>query len=593
MPNKQTLQFVPITLATEMLIRDKYYCNDLFSMFIEYSTIDLKEVQTYLTTSLNVPLSFATALNNLLLKMPSQIQLVSNLLQPHLKHSLAFQLFTMTNDKKSYNKLKKFICFIDNLFRTLSNNEFLDQILKALFNDTLLNVFQGRIIGFTSYPIVARTAVQYLILILENVKSRQIAELIFHFLFGFTGLLPYHAIEEVMNNSRMLEVEASSFETSKLDSDTKSIYEYYSADNSEELNSLVHAVSAVIEDPKVSILEDCSSEDKKSPVLIQPGEKHDMKYTLIPTRASTTSNIKEFALDRHNSIGLTTVLITMLQYNPNGYSTIALQLFNQLLSFDIKEVYAVLVYNGIENFGCNYSELSVEEVIQLFPYYQKMLKEIKPVPVSDMYHGIDVLLSDSFFHFNAQTLPKPSPFVLRDLTMDTVQDVRKSCIVPGNLLTPKASVTEIDYGTPSKPCSPGEHLALPSELNTSPSFIIKTYENPFMQILLEKLERMLHNPFEENLFIASIILKLFSLPLQSNDESSVTLQGLLLDPNNISIINILKNIVTEIIKAYEKMPKLEKIIKRRRDVHRNAALNIVTPIKHDIKTNKLADVTSL
>lgn len=589
MPGRQTPDFVPLTLAAEMLLREKCYSHDLLSMFIEYCSVDVREVQTYTVGTPSIALSLASALSGVLLKMPSQVQLVSNLLQPHLRYSLSFQLFTMTNDKRIYNKLKTFIRFLDNLFITVSNNEFLGQISRALFNLVLLHTFQPRILSFASCPMAARTAVQYLTLILENTTSRKLVELVFHFLFGFSGFLPYHSMEEVMNGSRVMEVEDNPFETSKLDSDTKSIYEYYSADNSEELNSLVLAMSSVLEDSKSSFLEDYLDEDKKGSVLSQQGERFDTRFSVLPPKFSSTVDVKDFALERHNPTAISTVLVTMLKYTPNGYSNIVLQLFAQLVSFDVRQVYDVLVYSGLESFGCCYSEQSVEELIQLFPYYQKMLKETKPAPLNGMYHGVDVALGES--GSGAQSNPaKAWSRSLKELSADGAQSVRKSCVVPTSLLSPKPSDLNYECISPSKHYSPEERLRLPSETNASPSLTIKPQENPFMRMLLSKLERMLYNSFEENLFISSILLKLFSLPVKPADESSVALQGLLLDSNSTSVISILKNTVAEIIKAYEKLPKLEEVIGRRREVHRRAALNIVSGVRHNARIDRLADV---
>ena len=409
-------------------------------MFIEYANIDLPEVQSYINSTHDIPLSIVKTLSTILLKMPSQVHLVYNLLQPHLKYSLAFQLFNMTNNKKSFHELKIFVVFIDTLYLTLNNNVFLSQIAKALFNMVFVHIFQPRIIGFKSCPASSRTTIQYLIMILENIKSQQLASVIFHFLFGFSATLPYYSAREISDSAI---IEENSIQVTDLEADSKSIYEYYSSDTGKELDPLIFEMSTLLgdrEDSRIVPISESFTEDRKDSIISQQGEKSMVRPSIIIPDLPEMVSIKEYSLENHNSSEISTIIMDMLRHDHSGYSNIVLQLFNQLISFGIKEVYDMLIFNGIDNFNCNYTEISVEELIKLFPNCQDMLKNTQCSLLDNMYHGMDVVLSDTYHTltemFSSPTRKKSWSFSNNVFPTVPTHISRKSFLVPIKLLSP-------------------------------------------------------------------------------------------------------------------------------------------------------------
>jgi len=71
-------------------------------------------------------------------------------------------------------------------------------------------------------------------------------------------------------------------------------------------------------------------------------------------------------------------------------------------------------------------------------------------------------------------------------------------------------------------------------------------EGGLIKIISNKLKRIFTNPFEENVFIANIILQLISIPTYTED--SLVLQRYLVEHNDDSLFNILTNLVEEMEK---------------------------------------------
>eukprot|EP00826_Nyctotherus_ovalis_P035169 TRINITY_DN2996_c0_g2_i3.p1 TRINITY_DN2996_c0_g2~~TRINITY_DN2996_c0_g2_i3.p1 ORF type:complete len:146 (+),score=37.46 TRINITY_DN2996_c0_g2_i3:304-741(+) len=71
-------------------------------------------------------------------------------------------------------------------------------------------------------------------------------------------------------------------------------------------------------------------------------------------------------------------------------------------------------------------------------------------------------------------------------------------------------------------------------------------EGGLVSVISTKLRSMLTNSFEENVFLANIILQLISIPTYTNTEETLLLHSYFVEPKKESLFEILENIVEEV-----------------------------------------------
>lgn len=367
MLGNQKLDFLPLRLSREMLIKDKFWSLELLTTMIAYCNIDTKEVQEYLLEESGISSAFTQCLFGILTKLPAQVRLLHDLISPHLEHSLAFQLSAVHAHRHLYQDF----CFmseaLSRIFLNVTSNAFLSQLSKAVFNSIFIRLIQPRILAFRTDRAAARTALQYLTLMLEHTHSRQLARLIFHFLFGFGRTLQYREqkmmCEEIENETASM---AEMSETASLSAASLAVPCALTADRK---------VSASIlddEDDQQNLPEDSGEERKRGTVVgleftqRQQGEELGLRRMPSTTELqfrdpaeSLVVDISEYDLESHDPAGITTFIIDSITYEHGGYTTVCLQLINQLLSFGIKEVYTVLIFNFLRS-DPHYSVLAAE-----------------------------------------------------------------------------------------------------------------------------------------------------------------------------------------------------------------------------------------
>jgi len=587
MPGRQTLEYIPLILATEMLMKGKYMGNDLFLVFIEHCILDVPELQAYILSNPQIPLTISKVFANILLKMPSEVQLPYNILRPHLKYSLSFQLLNMVSNKRTYRDLRMFITFLNKVYISINNNKFLDAISKAIFNLVLLQIFQPRILGFTSNHPVARTTIQYIILILENIESHQLATLFFHFLFGFCGNLPYRYAQPVVRSAQELKVGDGMLEISRIDSDAKSVHDFYSEENSKLIDAVVGIENFLDNqnEPEAMFDDELFSEDKKATVTSRSPDTNKGSPDLIGLPEFV--DIKEYSLEKHNPIEISSFVINLLRYEHDGYSNIGLQLFNRLLSFNIRKFYDVLIFSGAKSITCDPIK-SLEEMRELFCCYKDLTTSTKKFNLDDIYYIFDISFSDSFLHYgvveNAAVEIKTRP-----CSKENLYGIGRSSIIPMKRKSWSiSSKNSLIKGTDFE-FAAAKNARMSSEADINLLLKVSGGENVFIKVICNKLKKMLYNSFDDNLFLSAIILKLFSIPLNPLDEATVVFHQLLIDKN--SLMGILKNISDEILQVSDKLPRLNEIIRRRNEIHRKVAFNILTTVSiEDAKTDRFVDV---
>ncbi len=194
----QRREFAPFRILEEMLAQDLSSRNAsaVFDMLLRYIAVEAPSVQSWLGNESSLPTSVAEGLGNAFLKLPSHVLLDYNIITPELRYSLAFQILGVLPRGKQHHLFRfvEYVRFLSQIYASSCSKPFLDRLTKAFFNRFLILVIQPSILGWRADLIAARTAVQYLTLILENVSSLQLATVIFYFLFGFpAGTVPPQA----------------------------------------------------------------------------------------------------------------------------------------------------------------------------------------------------------------------------------------------------------------------------------------------------------------------------------------------------------------------------------------------------------------
>lgn len=553
------IEFIPLKLASEMLLKGRNIDNDLHSVFINYSIFESEEFQDYVAASPTVPLAFAKKLSIILTKLPSQVQLIYNIINPQLRYSLAFQLSNMRNNTRAFAELTSFFKFLNNFFTCVSNTALLQRITKALFNFPLLKILQPRILDFAINPSAARTSLQYILLFLEHTNSKLLATLVSRFLFGFGKQLSCGVMKEMCGVYG--DTEDSSIDVPP---ESKSLCDINFGESVDKPNISVIALSDLLEDAKES-----------SSFLFEPSSsfKEEGKESLKASKAEDlgldeAATIDEYAVERHDAATISSFVISSINCERGCYSVIALQLVDKLLSFSVKEVYDLLIFNGVKEPLTNYERKTVEQIAAVFPNSQLLTTFAKPTPSAIAYHGLNVLLSDYFF-----------PKEITKQRSESCDLSRPTLVAPSEVLLKPVTTKEL--------FNPNAHLNKSAgKLNLD----LVGAENVFIDAILKKVGRLLCNSFDENLFLASIALKLFAIPL---DETSAGLEAVLLEGEG-SAIGLLKKTVEEAANAMETQPKLAEMARRRKEARRKGAANTMTPVRGEsAKSEQFVDVASL
>eukprot|EP00826_Nyctotherus_ovalis_P015692 TRINITY_DN14483_c0_g1_i3.p1 TRINITY_DN14483_c0_g1~~TRINITY_DN14483_c0_g1_i3.p1 ORF type:complete len:538 (+),score=150.74 TRINITY_DN14483_c0_g1_i3:77-1690(+) len=502
--------------------------------------------------------------------------------------------FNMVSNKRAYKDLRMFITFLDRLYMSVSNSRFLDAISKGVFNLVFLQIFQPRILSFATNLPAARTTIQYIILMLENIKSHQLATLIFHFLFGFCGVLRYRYAQPVVQNAQELKMGDGSFEFSRIDSDNKSLHDFYSEESSKIFDAVV-SIENFLEaqnESGVVFAEELFSEDRKVPITSRsPNNRRSSDLIELPE----VIDVREYSLERHCPIEISSFVVNLIRHEHGGYSNIGLQLFSQLLEFNIKEFYDVLVFGGVKSAGYD-SIKSIEEMKEYFEHYKSLTANMKRLNLDEMYYKFTISLSDASLYPNivdspAERLRKKESFKViennypanRSTMVSLIPRRRKSWSTPSrdSLLKSRAEFRFNRQAAKTPRISSAADINLFLKVNGS--------ENVFVKVICNKLKRMPYNSFDDNLFLAAIILKLFSVPANPLDAATVSFHSFLTDKN--SFMGILRDVADEIVQTADKLPRLQEIIKRRNEIHKKVAANILTTISiEDAKTDRFVDV---
>eukprot|EP00826_Nyctotherus_ovalis_P054115 TRINITY_DN7069_c0_g4_i10.p1 TRINITY_DN7069_c0_g4~~TRINITY_DN7069_c0_g4_i10.p1 ORF type:complete len:466 (+),score=115.87 TRINITY_DN7069_c0_g4_i10:113-1510(+) len=461
----------------------------------------------------------------------------------------------MRNNTRAFTELISFFKFLNNFFTCVSNTTLLQRVTKALFNFPLLKILQPRILDFAINPSAARTSLQYLLLFLEHTNSKLLGSLVSRFVFGFGKQLSCGVMKEMYGDTEDSSVD--------IPPESKSLCDINFGETVDKPNISVIALSELLEDAKESssfLFETTSSfkeEGKENP---KASKAEDLGLNEI-------INIDEYAVESHDAATITSFVISSINYERGCYSIISLQLIDKLLSFSIKEVYDLLVFNGIKEPLTSYERKTVEQIAAVFPNSKLLTAPTKSTPSAAAYHGLNVLLSDysspkeaakqrsGSCDLSRPTLIPPSEVLLRPVTT-------KELFNPNIFLNKSAG-----------------------KLNVDPAGT----ENVFIDAILKKAGKLLYNSFDENLFLASILLKLFAIPL---DEISVGLEVVLLEGEG-SAIGLLKRNVEEAVNAMENQPKLVEMVKRRKEVRKKGAASTMTPVRgENAKSERFIDVAS-
>jgi len=548
-PGKDIMEFLPLKLGCQMLLKGRVLDVDLHSVLINYSILESEEFQNYVQTSSILPLSFAKKFSMILLKLPSQVQLIYNIINPQLKCSLAFQLSNMRNKSRAYIELVNYLRFLNDFFICVSNTTLLERIMKAIFNQTLVKVLQPRIVEFSSNPSAARTSLQYILLFLEYINSKPLASLMSYFLFGFGKNLNYSPIKDIYTGSRIGETDDSSID---IPPESKSLCDINFGESMDKSNTSLIAFGGLLEESKES-----------TSLLFDETLKEEGKDAIKPEELIESINLEKY--EAHDSTTITSLIINSINYERGCYSIISLQLIDKLLSFSIKEIYDLLIFNGIKKPLTDYKRKTVKEIAQLFPNSKMLIDNIKSIPSDSTYRGLDILLSD--YNMNKESINKEK-LASYDVSHSVVISSSEAFLKPIDDVT-RASNFMNKFEDKIKIESVGMN-------------------NMFIDNLLKKLNKFLYNSFDENLFLSSILTKLFAIPL---NESSSALEFILLNDSENSVITILKRIVEEVRMAVQDNPKLIEMIKRTKEMYKKAT---ITSVKgKNVMTERFIDVLYL
>ncbi len=349
--------FHPLKIMAELMPQEQLIDGGFLEAFATFLLLPQPRVQEYVATSNFVTSAIGECLANLLLKLPMQVNLVHDILNPHLRCSLSFQILNMLPKEKHghYARFRMFIAFIDRIYNLSSNNSFLDLLSKSLFNTLLISIMQPQILAWRENVESARTAAQYLTLILENVTNHSLVLCIFHFLFGFQPGLFVQPLVVPFESSVKLEP------TPTLQSPSQRMEEAGFRDSSPtRIGKTFSFVQPMSTDPKVLYVG--SMERQQS---------HEVgKYDLAAHRPS---ELGEFFLAKIGS-------------ESDFCSTIILQLIDRLLSFGIREVVSALFVAPLRatfNYQTNSASLrrqTCTELIRLFPTYEPQINTCMQAP---------------------------------------------------------------------------------------------------------------------------------------------------------------------------------------------------------------------
>ena len=562
------IEFIPLKLASELFLKTKSLDTDLHFVFINYTSLENEEFQTYISTNPILPYTFAQKFCSILQRLPSQIQLIYDMINPQLRYSIAFQLSNMKNKTRTYNELISYMKFINDFFINISNTTLLDNILKALFNVPLIEILQPRILGFALNPSAARTSIQYISLFLEYITSKPLANMLSHFLFGFHGRLLYHPIKDASYKS--MEINDSSMD---IQPESKSLCDINPIDGSADgtyTSTSVGLKNLLEEDQNsVSLLGDESNkEDLKDTSMIKKSDSFPFPEELT---------LSKYLLNKHDPKIITEFFITSMGCEKGGYSNIVLQVIDKLLSFGIKDVYDLFIFDGIEINVKNYKRKTAQEIIKSFPNYTKLLFNLrKNLPVS-LNYGIDMLISDYVTYKNetknnSKNIKRSRSccnYKINPLPMDESLFKNKSQSIL--LVNPHPKEIELLIG------------------DENPDDII--IQNPFIDQLVKKFDKFLNNTLDENLFLTSIIIKLFLVPIDLNNKSSIALDCFLFNNSEYSIINLIKKTINEIMNSTQIFPKLPEMIARRKEAQKKLVTSVTAQAKgENMKIERFLDV---
>jgi len=575
-PGKDANEFAPIRLFCEMLHKEHYLSLELYNVFLAYISIESKELQSYLINEQNIAITIGKTFVNLLQKLPYQIQLVCNILNPQLKHSLAFQILSFnTTYTKPLEYFTNFMKFIYGLYETSSNLIFLEQISKTIFNFVLIQILQPRIIGPKSTPASARTAMQYMIFMLENCPNKQFAKLIFNFIFGFKGILLYR-----QNLAKSIEIEEIHPENISISAEnllseipSRSATVIKPIENKKGTALIKDAefsnigiVSNLLEDQEDSkfIIEHTkiTPSVKNSPLTsaeqTQQGEEIELKKIKIDPIIINT-DISEYNNEFHDPEKITTFLLDLILCEHGGYSNIIMQFIDKLFELEIKEAYNLLIFDHIKSSVLPKTNIlkNASDFLKLFPLFTDFVKNIDYVNQSKLFEK-----------------------VISGLNISLV----KSQIKPGLTRTRSGRLNSY-LSRDSCKSSKSLNIEIMGKMIENDNNYQK---NAFIDIFIKKLSKMLENSMDENIFLASILLKLFSIPINPQEDSTITLNNFLIEnKDENSILSILVKISTRIKEISTKLGKpLDAMTKKIKEIHRKSLVGMATPIKYEDERNE-------
>jgi len=460
-------EFYLISLFSEILIRkDKFNTLKSFEFLMETGVkillLQNEQVQQFYANESSFPIEIAEKIAEFFLVLPTKIDLDYNLFYPEFQFSITFQIENQNAEHNSSEnhmtqicKFNLFLQFINSIIKFSDNKRFIDKLIKSIFNKFLVPFIQPEILNHKKELNSARTALQYLTLMLEKINRTEFAKSIYYFIFG---------IPELSQRINLLKKTSDSSVDSAQNSQEKK-----SSGNSEKAS---HKRKTVIETPGTmcsvthykkkhgSILWTENNEfyydplspkkeyspiinEKKEKVIIYVGEEND--DLLI----SPEIIMQEFSKNKHNSKGIIDFILSNLTNNEDFCSICILQFIDKLLSFSEINEFPRSLLNSLlsRDFNKTQENLKLENISNLlnhlkvlFHTHTKSLNEQKLINFNSLTRLMNDSISDKKIKEEKTKTKKSNRFPI----LKKLMEIRK--YNKGNATKPYRKISHDSFG---------------------------------------------------------------------------------------------------------------------------------------------------
>eukprot|EP00826_Nyctotherus_ovalis_P035168 TRINITY_DN2996_c0_g2_i1.p1 TRINITY_DN2996_c0_g2~~TRINITY_DN2996_c0_g2_i1.p1 ORF type:complete len:423 (+),score=71.11 TRINITY_DN2996_c0_g2_i1:1334-2602(+) len=335
--------------------------DSLYDVVLSYLLLDFDDYQDYLTSKSTITITLSECLAKHYLTVFSQTSLDS----PHPLSSLTHQVLeALSEDCGDYTNFLLFIRFLNRIYTYHFNGAFLRSLSRAIFAIVLTPLFQNQILQ-SANPVVSRTAMQFLTLILENITSQKFAQCIFYFLFGLGDIFGTE-----LPNPRPTMGKGSGFDLPVVRARARSEIVGSSKEN--------FSLSIINNDVNASLEEFCLEEHN---YYIDNAMDQEHRFYL-------SVNYNEFFKRKHRPSELANYIFSTLRSSSG--SLVGWQLISRLMKFHLPSLVKYLITDQLKNYlhgevvfsawvGCvkieeSFSSAGVDYVFQVFLCVQRKLR---------------------------------------------------------------------------------------------------------------------------------------------------------------------------------------------------------------------------